>query len=828
MLNDLRYAVRTFAKAKGFTTAAVLVLALGVGINIALYTVVYSIFFRPLPVQVPDELVYLYWTVGKSSRPFPMPLRDFEFFRDNNDDAFAAMAGHWRVVAPFTADEETDIVTGEAVTANYFDLLGVRPALGRTFRVDEDSRASTDYAIVISHELWTRRFGGDPAVLGKKVRTGWNEERQFTIVGVMGEGFKGASDIWAPSQYWVTFAQWTDDNNNRYSVGPIARLKPGVSVAQARSIIDAQGEQLKRQWRYQENTRHLTLAVNRVRMPFEPDGSVLPMRVSATMTVVVAIVLLIAAANVAGMLIARGVGRAGEMAIRLTLGASRRRLLRQLLTESLVLSSIGGLCGLLVAVWLLTLFKRYTPQQYAVDVVLDPKVLAVTGLVCLVLGVAIGLAPALRAARTNLLAGLSRSTSGVISHNPSRLRRWIVIPQVGLSLVLLMAAGFHVRALIAIERADLGYDPRNVVVINPLLRPLPGQTKPPYPPEYAEKRAERSRGFYRLVLAGTAAIPGTGGVAIASSIPLNAPNQSGYNAVAQEAVLSGDTEGVPTARALVSPGYFRTMGIALIAGRDFDERDSRSSPRVAVINAGLARRLWPGRSAIGRTVAARNNFPASNEKLEWAEVIGVVDDVDPIIRDTSQSTHIYLSLGQEWQPTSTWIVARTPAHDLETVQRIKAAVANADALSEVFRVQTMEQMVAAILYPRRLAGAILAASGVVGLLLAAFGLHGIIAYSVVQRVHEIGIRTALGADRADVVKMILGEGVTILALGTGMGLASTYAALRVTSKFVALPPIDAFTLVSVPLVLGVVILVACYIPARRASQVDPVVALRQL
>ena len=825
MPNDLRYSLRTLGAARGFTAAAVLVLALGIGINTALYTVVYSIFFRPLPVHAPEELVYVYWTPGglRVPRPWVMSPVDFEFLRDHGE-AFSGMTAHWQAVAPLTANDETEITTGEAVTANYFDVLGVRPILGRSFRPEDESPATTDHAIVISHELWTRRFDRDSSVLGRQVRIRSDRERVFTIVGVMGEGFKGASNIWTPSQYWITLAHWSDAR--RFAIGPIARLKPGVSVAQARSIIEAQGEELKRIHRYHENARYMVFAANNVRTPFDPDGSVLPMRISATLVVVVAIVLLISVANVTGMLVARGVGRSGEVAVRRTLGASNARLRRQLLTESLLLATAGGACGLLVAMWLLTLFKRYTPPQYAVDVAMDPQVLVVTAVGCLLLGVTIGLAPALRATRTDLLSALSRSASGVTKHNPSRLRRWLVIPQVGLSLVLLLCAGFHVRALISIERATLGYDPSNVTVISARLRPIPGLSGPPYPLGVAEKNAERSRTFYRQVLARTVGLGG--GVAVTSLLPLEAANQTAWSALAQDQFLAGDSGGIPTARALVSPAYFRTMGIRLVAGRDFDERDSRSSPRVAVINESLARRLWPGRTAIGRTVTARNNFPGPNEKLEWAEVVGVVADVDPIIRDARQSAHIYLSLGQEWQPSATWIVARTQANDLESVQRIRAAIGSADPLAEVFRVQTIEQMVAAILFPRRLAGAILSGSGLVGLLLAAFGLYGIISYSVAQRVYEIGIRTALGAARREVVRLVLREGVLILGLGTAMGLASTYAALRVTARFVTLPPIDAATLFFVPLLLSGVILLACYIPARRASCVDPMAALRQL
>lgn len=830
MLNDLRYAVRTLTKAKGFTAVAVLVLALGIGINTALHTVVYSIFFKPLPVRAPHELVYIYWILGTNPRPHGIPATHFEAFRSLTN-AFTDVAGHWQAVGRLTAEEVTEITPGETVTANYFDVLGVKPLLGRTFRADEDA-PSTELAIVISHELWIRRFSSSPDILGKKVRLhNRSGERQLTVVGVMPPAFRGVANIWSPSQYWVTYAHAHDDR--RYTVGPIARLRPGTSVAQARPIVAGAGEQLTAA-SAERSARYVTLPATSVRMPFDPGASILPMRVSATLAVVVAIVLFIAAANVAGMLVARGIGRGGEMALRLVLGASRGRLVRQLLTESLALATIGGGCGSLVALWLVAIFKTYTPPQYAVDVAMDPQVLAAAALLTAGMGVAVGLLPAVRASRVNLLSALTGSGAGVTQYRPSPLRRWIVIPQVGLSLVLLLTAGFHVRALVTIERQELGYDAANVTVLSTSLRPIPGDDAPIYPlsgdgraAAVAETRAERSRAFYRQVLAATTVVSATGGVAIASQLPLELANQTDWTAVTQVRLLAGETDGHPTARVHVSPGYFRTMGIRLIEGRDFDDRDSRSSPRVAIVNRSLAQKLWPGRSAVGQIVAARNNFPALSERIEWAEIVGVVNDVSPIVREPGQSAHIYLSLGQEWQPHVSTIVARTPGSSLVT-QQLRAAVASADPLSEVDRIQTMEQIAAAILYPRRLAAAILAASGLIGMMLAAFGIHGIIAYSVVQRVREIGIRSTLGANRKDVFRLILGEGVVVLGLGTALGLALTYTALRVTSRFVTTPPVDVVTLILVPVILGGVILLASYVPARRAAGLDPMDALRQL
>jgi putative ABC transport system permease protein len=828
MMNDLRYAIRTLLKARAFTLVAVAVLALGIGLNSALYSIVHSVFFRPLPVPDSERLVYLYWMFGRYQQIGPMPFRDFEFFRDH-DERFADLTAHWASVQRFTADGETDLIRDESVLSNYFDVLGVKPLLGRTFRPEEDSPGSTDGAMVISHSLWTRRFKRDPAVLGKQVRLfNWTDERRYTIVGVMPEGFKGVSGPWTPTQFWVTFGQSRVDPR-RSSVNVIGRLAPGVTVAQAQSIVGTQGEQLKTLTRHRENTRYLAFAANRVRIPSDPMASVVPARLAATMIVVVGIVLLIAAANTAGMLAARGIGRTSELAIRLVLGAKGRRLLRQLLTESILLSIGGGILGLVLARVLLELYRIYTPQQYAVDVAMDLRVLVFTAGLCLAVGVLIGVAPAVRAMRTNLVSALSGNNGALTRPAPARLRYWVVIPQVGLSLVLLLAAGFHVRSLMRIELADVGYDARNVAVVSGGLRPIPGErAEKQVPPGLAEKRAERSRAFYRQVLAAASGVPGTDGVAMASSLPLNAPDQSAWNAVSYDAYAAGDAEGVPASRSMISPGYFQTLRMSILEGRDFDDRDSRTSLKVAIVSEGLARRLWPGQSAIGRSIGAKNNFPAAGEKIEWREVIGLVNDVDPIIRERARGVHVYLPLGQEWQPAGSLVVARVPPDRPSVIQDIKQAVLGADSLAEVYRVQTMEQMIAAILYPRRLAAAILGASGVIGMSLAVLGLYGVISYSVAQRVQEIGIRTALGADRRDVEMLVLREGLTILTVGTGLGLMLTYAALRVTARFVTLPQLDAGTWVMVPLVLAVAILLACYVPARRAARLDPMAALRQL
>jgi predicted permease len=828
MIQDIRYSVRSLAKHPAFTSVATLVLALGLGINTALFSIVYSVFFKPLPVRAPDELTYLYWITGTvNRRPGVMPIQDYEFFRDHAG-VFATSTAHWGVSVRMTADDQSDTVRGESVFANYFDVLGVQPALGRAFRPEEDQPSNTGLAIVISHDLWMRKFAGDPAIVGKTVRINrWqSRDQMFTVIGVMGPGFRGVSDPWTPTEFWATFAQSNPDFR-RSAIAPIMRLKPGISLPQAKANVAAVGAEIRRTLKYRDNVEYIVYPANDVRMPFFPDQTVVPHRLAAAMTIVVAIVLLIAAANIAGMLMARGVSRSSEMAVRLVIGASRWHLARQLLTESLLLAAAGGALGFVVAYWLLAVFRSSTPSRFVVDVAIEPQVVALAAIVCLGVGVLVGLAPAMRASRVQLSA-LPGAGVSVTKQVRSRLRHWVVIPQVGLSLVLLVVAAVQVRGLMKMELANLGYDTSGVVILNVGSRaPLEDAARDKT--QLAEENAQRSRTFYRHALSRIQDVAGATSVALAAGLPLHGNAHPSFTAVSQEDFHAGNPGGVGASRFSVSPGYFRAMGMSLLAGRDFDERDTIAMPRVAIVSESIARRLWPGRDAVGRFVAARNNFPGPGEKIEWLEVVGIVNEVDPILRDAGRQPYVYVSHGQEWLASAGTVIARVDGDKQSVIQNLKRAVTGADAFADVYSVRMMDQMVAEILYPRRLAASILAVSGLIGLMLASVGLYGVVSYSVAQRVHEIGVRAALGAGRADILRLVLREGAKVAVIGCALGFVGAYAAVKITAKmFVAVPSIDPLSVFVAPLVLGGVVLLACYIPARRAARVDPMVALREL
>ena len=820
-------------KSRGFSALAVAVLAAGIGITTALFSIAYAIFLRPLPVHAPEQLVYLYWIGGAFQDPRPAALGypDYESFRDR-PDAFSAVTAHWSLSTSIQVGEVTESVRGEVVFADYFDVLGVKPVLGRTFRPEEDDVANPEVAVVISHTLWMKQFQGRADVIGTRVRLSDSTTRDATVVGVMPEGFSGVSDPWTPSQCWVTFAQRFGDLYRRIAVAPIARLKPGVSLKQAQAIVTAQGQQMNAMHRWREKDRYLVFAANSVRMPFWPSDSIAPRRLTVAMTVVVGIVLVVTVANIVGLLLARGVTRSGELAVRLVLGASRWRLARQLLMEGLLVTAIAGLLGLLAAQWLIDLFRLYTPERFAVGVWLEMNSWVFAAALSIVLAISISVAPALQGARLNLMSALPGLGGSSRSDLRGRLRYTVVVPQIALSLVLLVIAAMHFRALLAIERMDLGYETRDRAVLTVGLRPFPGEDS--LRGLQDAKHAQRARAFYRQLWARLQAVTGQSGVAIASRLPVAHPEQAKSNFVAltPEMYLGGQTNGTGTEAIVVSPNYFGALRMSLIAGRDFDERDAEGTPKTAIVSETIARELWAGRNPLGRSVAAVSAYGGFQQRIEWLDVVGVVNDVSPVLQDHGTTPYIYLPMAQQWRPAASEVIARVDGQgssSASTVQQLKAAVTGADTFASIYRVRSLDQIAAEILYPRRLAASMLGASAILALLLASVGLCGVVSYSVAQRVHEIGVRTALGANRRDILRLIVREALMVGAFAAGVGLALAVVAVRLTSNlFIAMPGMDAITLVAVPLALLGTVVLASYVPARRAARVDPMEALREL
>lgn len=838
MWQDLRQAVRTLRKHPGFVALAALVLGLGIGLNMAIFSLVHAMLFKPLPVTDPQSLVSIYWVLQRQpDRPGVIPSLYYDHFRAHNE-AFTDLTGHWGIGLTLRADDETSRVNAEWVMANYFDVLGVRPALGRTFLPADGELSNPERAVVISHELWIRRFNADPAIVGKRIALARWEQLDLvcTVIGVTTPEFKGISVPWKPTQLWITFAQGgATHRQNRLasSFAVIARTRPGVSLAQAQAVVATQG----RQYYYSRASASpeyepgfKVFRTNDVRIPNDPSAVLIPVRLAGAMTLVVGIVLLVAAANIAGILMARGVGRTGEIAIRRVLGASALRIARQLLAESVMLAALGGVIGLVLAGWLLGLFRAFTPSEFALPEALEGRVVAFAAIVCLAAGILVGLIPAIQAARTNLQPWLAGS-GGTSAKGPRRrVRHAITVPQVAFSLALLLVAGAYVRALLQVELADLGYQPQNLVVLTPTLKADPGVDPATTEEQRAERFAARARRFYAFMLDRVQAVPGAAEVAIASDLPLReASARSSWSAVSQEDFGAGNRDGRPAERTSVSPNYFRTMGIGLRTGRDFDERDTMNSRKVAIVSAALAERLWPGGDPIGRTLTVVSTWPGNkDDKIEWYELVGVVNEVSPILHDLGTRSLVYLPLGQEWRPSTSYVIARGAGDSRTLIPPLKLAVTSSDLFADVTGATTMSQIVATILYPRRIAGAILAASGVIALSLATIGIYGVVSYSVAQRTGEIGVRMALGAERRDIIRLVLDEGGVVAVIGGLAGLGLGYLAVRVTSSgYLSLPQLDVFTLIAAPLILAAVILLACYLPARRAGLVDPMEVLRR-
>jgi putative ABC transport system permease protein len=847
---DLKFGLRLMRRSPAFSLTAIVVLSLGIGVNTALFSIINALFFKPLPVRAPEELFYLY-TKNEAGQIIPFfdesEIREYQM----RGPDLADYTGHWRVPMRLADDDWVDRVSAEWVGANYFDVLGVRAALGRTLAPSEDDPANPEYAIVISHDLWTNRFGSDPDVIGRKVRLNtW----LVTIVGVAEPGFEGLSDPFTPTGIWASGMQMDAAEEGRPSHsfigGPIGRLRPGVTIDHLRAFFavafaERKAERLARlstrvdAQEYEDSRRRLSasqLLVYRAvdtRMPFAPETALVPPAMLVGMVAVVGLVLLIAAANIAGLLLARGVTRTGEVAVRRALGAGGGRVTRQLLTEGVLLALAGGATGLAVATTLVGVFRAYTPSRFAVDVAVDVRVLLFAIAVCVGAGILVGLGPALQAARVNVLEALG---SGIVGARVvrSRLRYWIVMPQVALSLVLLLVAAVHVVTLLRIERADPGYSTDRAIVFSigrwePREPVVSRRTRTRDAAMAAqEKDAAAVRQFHRAIVERVGRLPQVSAFAVGG--PPLTPGYGGPQSVmSQDTYNAGERPNASAQRSVVSDGYFDVMGMRLVAGRTFDDRDGpyeAFGTRVVVIDETTARTVWPAGDAIGQVLGV---FPAVDfeGKAEWLQVIGIVNDVQPILTNTARRPHIYVSLAQQWRGSASTLIVRGAGDQRTLIRDVKAAVVGADAFAEVSSVRTMDQMVGEILYPRRIAAAILAAAGLIGLLLACIGLYGVMSYSLAQRQREIGIRTSLGADRGDIVRLVLREAAAIVASATAAGFVIAIVALRATANLLpGTPAADAVSFVAVPVVLAAIIGAAAFVPARRACRVDPAQVLR--
>jgi predicted permease len=829
--HDLRYGGRLMRRSPAFTITAVFVLAIGIGVNAALFSVINGMLFRDLHVEAPERLVYLH-TRSPHGRVLSAVSQDAAaIFRESGRE-LADFTAHLNTPADVTVDGETYRLPGEIVETNYFDLLGVHAERGRAFRTEDSARSNPDLTVVVSQDFWMRRLAADTEAVGKQLRL---NGRMFTIIGIAPRGFAGLASPFRPSQWWVPHGQVAEGG---WDLGPIARLKRGVDVGALEALIATRTPDLVRDewerldrdrgavwpWEVYRNKGYSVARVVDVDIPSHPESRLVPSGVVAAAGTVSGLVLVIACANIAGLLLARGMSRSGEVAVRLALGAARGRLLRQIMTEALLLGAAGTMVGIGVAHVLVGLVTAVTPETFNLPAQLDVRVLAVAVCGAVMTAVLVGLTPAIQASRVQLIQSLGSGVGGSRGTHRS-LARWVVIPQVTVSTVLVLAAAVHVRALYEIESRDRGYRANDTAVF-PIALGRDGLDL--WTLGMLDRTdAATDRVFTGNVLDATAAVPGIEQFALVSQLPLQGSFRVEKPVVEQQSAGGqAPTSPVSAVEFFVSDGYFELMGMRLLAGRTFDERERRyvvSGPRAAVVSASIAS-AFGGPTLVGRSIALSSG---SGAQPQWLEVVGVVNDIDPGLNDGRAHPVVYEALGQQPHPSPSALLVRGRGDRAALLSAVRTAIIGVTASAEIGRVRMLDELAADMLYPRRLAAGILAGASAVCLVLACIGLYGIVSYAAAERTRELGIRATLGATRYALLRLILREGAIVVSVGITSGLLLGALALRASPTVtLGVPAFDLALFLATPVMLLVVGLVAGLPPALRASRSDPAQAVR--
>jgi len=795
LFKDLRYGIRSLLKQPAFTLIAIATLALAIGANSAMFTVVNSVLLRPLQFPESERLVVFQGiNPPRGIAQSNMSLLDLADWQNQNQ-VFEHLAGFISSGFVLTNGDETERVPGSWVTGDYFNVLRVQPLYGRVLQ-PEDAQLGKDNVAVIGYGLWQRRFGGDRGAVGRQVILGG---KSTTIVGVMPQGFDyPQSDAWRP--FAVDLKK--EARNDRY-VNVIGRLKPGVSVPQAQAQMDTINQRLAQT--YSETNVGWGVIIRTLQ-----EGLVGQLRLSLLVLLgAVAFVLLIACANIANLLLARATSRQKEIAVRSALGASRFRLVRQLLTESLLLSISGGVTGFLLSIWLTRLLIAISPANSPRfdEIRPDTRVLIFTVGLTLLTSLIFGLVPALQGSRVDQAESLKESSRGNASRR-NRLRGLLMATEIAMSFVLLVGAGLLIKSFIRLREVNSGINPDNVLTFR--LSSPPGK--------FTEDKQREL--FFRQVIDQIKSTSGVQSVGMVLSLPLGADNLNLFRGLIPEGHPIKVEEALDTVHLVVSPDYFRTLQIPLIAGRAFDDRDTDSSPKVAVLNETAARKLWPDHNWIGRHI---NIFPS--EKFE-REVVGVVRETKRSL-DDEPVPQMYVPYAQDATWPSMSFAIRTNGDPASAFPAIRNQIRSFEKGAAIFNVSTMNNVLATSVASRRAPMLLLSAFSGAALLLAMIGIYGVTAYYVTQRTQEIGIRIALGAQMKDVIALVLRSGLVLTVIGVVIGLAGAFALTRwMKTLLFAVNPTDAVTLIAVCACVLITALVACLIPARRATKVDPMVALR--
>ncbi|MGA9772667.1 MAG: ABC transporter permease [Blastocatellia bacterium] len=813
--HDLCYGIRMLRKNIGFTTVAVLSLAIGIGANSAIFSVTDALLLRPLPYKDAERLAIL-WnrSPGLNIEQDWFSLGQYLDIRIENkvfDQVAITLGGSFN----FTGQGTPEHVEGARVSSSLFPLLGAQTSLGRLFLPEEDEKGKPQ-TVILSHGFWQRRFGSDPDVIGKTLTL---NDKNYTIVGVMAADFSlnkevmptlngiQRSDVLLPLP--MSQADRASRGGEDYNI--FALMKPGVTVAQAQADMDALAEQMKQQ--YPEN--------------YPPEGrltiSVVPLLEQVVgeyrlalyvLFGAVGFVLLIACANVANLLLARAAVRQKEIAIRAAVGASRLRILRQLLTESVLLALAGGVVGLALAIVCVKVLRMFGPENIPRlnEVGIDGRVMAFTFLVSLLTGIVFGLAPALRASRVDLNkvlkdGGRSSIGGGAFGLGHQQIRKLLIISEVALSLVLLIGAGLLIRSYQRIVNASPGFNPHNVLSMR-LSLPAARYSTP-----------DSVFSFYKRLGEKVKELPGVESVGMNFFLPLSS-NSAAWGPITIEGyVPKTASELIISNERFISPDYLRVMGIPLIKGRYFDERDIKGAPEVVIINEELARRFWPDQDPLGKRVQRGGKGP-------WRTVIGVVRDEKEFSLENEPPITLFHSI-EQFNIGSRYLVARTSSDPVQMSAAVTEEIRALDPELPVYDLSTMQQRLYDALARRRFAMFLLGVFAAFAVVLAAIGIYGVMTYWVNQRTHEIGIRMALGAGRRNILQLVIGQASVLVSVGIAAGLAGAFALTRVMSSLLfGVSATDRFTFIVISLLLGAIALLASFIPARRATRVDPMIALR--
>jgi putative ABC transport system permease protein len=800
MFQDLRFGLRMLLKSPGFTVAAILSLTIGIGATSAIFSVVNNVVLRPLPFREPERLVRLWHNkpqVGMTR--MPVSAGNVNVWR-NQAQSFEDVAAFYPSSAVITGDGEPERIPGAGVSHNLMPLLGYQPVIGRNFR-PEDNRPGGDEVVILSHKLWQGRFGSDPDIIGSSITL--DHTRKLTVIGVMGSevDFPERSEFWLPERVLAT------DSHGIRRLTVIARLKAGITPEMAQQELTLINQQLQSQIPDDYQNFDAELQPLHQSIVGEVRGALL------ILFGAVVFVLLIACANVSNLLLARASARQKEMAMRAALGASRGRLLRQLLTESTLLALLGGAGGVLLAFWAVKGLVALNPPDVPrlAQISLDSRALAFAFLTTLLTGLVFGLAPSLHSSRADLNTCLKEAGAsgggGLRFPWRFRMRDVLVVTQTALAVVLLVGAGLLIKSFVKLQRVELGFEPANVITVT---------LSPPFsllPKTY------RKTDYYRAMVESMKTMPGVEAAAVTTSPPtagalMNVP-----------LVIPGRPEspGSEKQRAflnVVSPDYFQVIGNQLKQGRQFNDRDDESSPPVAIINETMARSYFDGGGAIGQRIAVKG------ERDQQLEIVGITADVKQFGLDVENKPSLYRPYRQQ-EVTFMNLVVQTSADPSSMIPALRSRILETDKLTAITRMRTLDGLISDSVAQPRFYTLLLTIFGAIALTLAALGIYGVVAYSVSQRTHEIGIRVALGAQSGRIVRLFVGRGLILILFGAGIGLAGALLMTRVmTGLLFEVRATDPGVFAVIALLLIAVALAACLAPARKATKVDPLVALR--